>query len=492
MLRIVSGPQTATLSRDGQARRSLLEAAGAGLFGLSLPQLLAAETANSHSPRAKSAIFLTLFGGPSQLETFDLKPNAPAKIRGPFQPTPSKTPGLLISDQLPRLAACSDKYCVVRSMTHSYNDHSGGAHYIQTGKRWPIPIGGGFNATPSDWPSIGSVVEYLGQNRPKLLQAGGRAARQATGQLPNYVVTPNFLGRLQEYSLQLRRPGEYAGWLGRGYDPLTTTINKRDKKDNPYFRDCTDDELDFQIQGLALPADITLDRLKHRRSLLAQFDRQLEAVEQSRLLTAYDKFQARAFNLATSNETRQALDIRQEPADLRDRYGRNLFGQSVLLARRLVEAGVRYVTVHFDAVDGYSWDSHTHSDDVKKFLLPALDNALASLLDDLSQRGLLGETLVVCLGEMGRTPQANDRWGRNHWSTLFPAVFAGGGIRGGIVYGASDKDAAYPIDRPTSPEDLAATIYHALGIDHHLMLPDPQGRPVAIVDGGQPLVELFG
>src|SRR4029079_12959823 len=151
-----------------------------------------------------------------------------------------------------------------------------------------------------------------------------------------------------------------------------------------------------------------------------------------------------------------------------------------------------YVTVHFDAVDGYSWDSHTHSDDVKKHLLPALDNALASLLEDLFQRGLLDETLVVCLGEMGRTPQANDRWGRGHWSTLFPAVLAGGGIRGGIVYGASDKDAAYPIDRPTSPEDLAATIYHALGIDPGMRLRDPQGREVTLVDGGKPVHDLFG
>jgi Protein of unknown function (DUF1501) len=487
MLRIMNGSDTAAVSRRG-----LLEAAGAGLFGLSLPRLLAAEATDTHRPRARSVIFLTLFGGPSQLETFDLKPGAPSKIRGPFVPTPSKTPGLLISDQLPRLAATSDKFCVVRSLTHPYNDHSGGAHYIQTGRQWQIPIGGGFNATAADWPSIGSVVECLGQNRPELLATGGRLAQRGAAHLPNYVVTPNFLGKLQEYSLQLRRPGEYAGWLGRGCDPLTTSINKRDKKDNPYFRDCTDEELNYQIQGLSLPVDITLDRLQRRRSLLAQFDQQLSTTEQSRLLAAYDKFQERAFSLATSQETRQALDIRQESAALRDRYGRNLFGQSVLLARRLVEAGVRYVTVHFDAVDGYSWDSHTHSDDVKKFLLPALDNALSSLLDDLSERGLLDETLVVCLGEMGRTPQANDRWGRNHWSTLFPAVLAGGGIRGGVTYGGSDKDAAYPIDRPTSPEDLAATIYHALGIDHHLQLPDSQGRPVPIVSGGQPVTELFG
>jgi len=475
------------------SRRNLLEAAGAGLFGLSLPRLLAAESSGgTGKPRAKSVIFLTLFGGPSQLETFDLKPDAPSKIRGPFQPTPAKTPGLLISDQLPRLAACSDKYCVIRTMTHPYNDHSGGAHYIQTGKQWSIPIGGGFNATPRDWPSMGSVVEYLGQHRPELLNAAGRGAGRASGNLPNYVVTPNFLGRLQDYSIQLRRPGEYAGWLGRGYDPLTTSIDKREKKDNPYFRNCTDDELNYQIQGLALPADITQVRLAQRRSLLSQFDEQLRAAEVNPAVAALDKFQTRALTLATSPETRQALDIRQEPASLRDSYGRNLFGQSVLLARRLVEAGVRYVTVHFDAVDGYSWDSHTHSDDVKKFLLPALDNALTSLLADLADRGLLDDTLVVCLGEMGRTPQANDRWGRNHWSTLFPAVLAGGGIRGGIVYGASDKDAAYPVDHPTTPEDLAATIYHALGIDHHLMLPDPQGRPVSIVDGGRPVVELFG
>jgi hypothetical protein len=475
------------LARTPLSRRSLLEAAGAGLFGLSLPRLLEAEAVVTSQPaKAKSVIFLLLFGGPSQLETFDLKPGAPSKIRGPFGPTPCKTPGLLISDQLPRLAAASDKFCVVRTMGHPYNDHSGGAHYVQTGRQWPIPIGGGFNATPRDWPSMGSVVEYLSRHEPQALR--GKAAH---GSLPAYVVAPNFLGRLQEYSLQLRRPGEYAGWLGRGYDPLTTTIDKRDKKDNPYYRACTDEELNYQIQGLALPAELTLDRVARRQTLAQQLDERLGSLENSPALAGLDSFQSRAFALATSQETRRALDIRQEPAELRDKYGRNLFGQSVLLARRLVEAGVRYVTVHFDAVDGYSWDSHVHSDDVKKHLLPALDNALASLLDDLSARCLLDETLVVCLGEMGRTPQATDRWGRQHWSTLFPAVLAGGGIRGGAVYGESDKDAAYPMDHPTSPEDLSATIYQALGINHHLQLPDATGRPVTIVENGQPLLELF-
>src|SRR5262245_55916615 len=188
MLRIVNGNGARALSRRG-----VLEAAGVGLFGLSLPRLLAAEETGPQRARARSVIFLTLFGGPSQLETFDLKPNAPAKIRGPFRPTPAKTPGLLIADQLPRLAASSNKFCVWRPRTHPYNDHSGGAHYIQTGRQWSVPIGGGFNATAADWPSIGSVVEYLGQHRPELLASGGRGARAATGQLPSYVVAPNFL-----------------------------------------------------------------------------------------------------------------------------------------------------------------------------------------------------------------------------------------------------------------------------------------------------------
>ena len=496
------------LARSNLSRRSLLEASGAGLFGLSLPQLLQAEApakaaVKSHPARARSVIFVTLFGGPSQLETFDLKPNAPSKIRGPFSPTPCKTPGLLISDQLPRLASCSDKFCVVRTMGHPYNDHSGGAHYIQTGKQWPIPIGGGFNATPRDWPSMGSVVEYLSQHQPQVFAAARQDARVSTARqeprppgagsnLPAYVVAPNFLGRLQEYSIQLRRPGEYAGWLGGGYDPLTTTIDKRDKKDNPYIRPCSDDELNYQIQGLALPAELTLDRVARRQTLAQQLDEQLRSLDAGGRLAALDNFQSRAFSLATSPETKQALDIRQEPAELRDKYGRNLFGQSVLLARRLVEAGVRYVTVHFDCPDGYGWDSHIHSDEVKSHLLPALDQGLASLLEDLSLRGLLDETLVVCLGEMGRTPQATDRWGRQHWSTLFPAVLAGAGIRGGTVYGTSDKDGAYPLDHPTSPEDLAATIYHALGIDHHLQLPDATGRPVSIVEGGEPIEAIFG
>jgi hypothetical protein len=490
MLSILGRPRTVC---DGWTRREILQAAGAGLMGLSLPRLLEAEAAPSPPTalpegegrraggRAKSVIFMFLFGGPSQLETFDMKPGAVAEIRGPFRPTPCRTPGLSICEHLPRLAQVSDKFTIVRTMTHSYNDHSGAGHYLQTGKRWHIPIGGGFSATSRDWPSMGSVVEYLSQVR-------GRRDRN----LASYAVVPSRLGHLEDRG-QYIRPGEYAGWLGQTYNPLTTrAMNKRDNSDNPFWRHCTDDELNFQIEGLAFAPDLQLDRVNARRSLLQQFETQRGIALDSRRMRDHDRFQQRALMLATSEETRRALDIRQEPSRLRDFYGRGLFGQATIMARRLVEAGVRFVTVHYDCCDGYSWDSHIHSNDVRNHLLPTFDQALAALLVDLDERGLLEETLVVALGEMGRTPRGTPTWGRGHWSTLFPAVLAGAGIRRGAVYGASDRDAAFPIDRPVSPEDLAATIYHALGIDPHLQLPDAQGRPTTILEDGRPVLDLFG
>lgn len=466
-------------ARPTVTRRRVLQAGGAGLLGLDVPTLLAAEEATGGGrPRARSVIFLFLFGGPSQLETFDLKPDAPADIRGPFLPIASRTPELRICEHLPRTAAVSDRFCVIRSMTHSYNDHSGGAHYIQTGHRWHVPVGGGFSATPKDWPAIGSVVEYMAQHR------------HDPATFPSYVVLPNRLGRLQD-SGQYIRPGEYAGWLGQGYGPLTTAIDKRDDTDNPYWRDCADDEVDFRLQGLADEKVLTLDRLGRRLSLLEQLDAARRAFAGTSSAAAFDRFRQRAIGLVSSPQARTALDIRREPAAVRDRYGRHLFGQSVLMARRLVEAGVRFVTVHYDCVDGYSWDSHQNSDDVRHRLLPTFDQAYAALLEDLDARGLLDETLVVALGEMGRTPKPNATWGRGHWSQLFPALLAGGGIRGGIVHGSSDRQAAEVVDAPTSPEDLAATIYHALGIDPDLSLPDAEGRPIPIVSGGRPLRQLF-
>jgi hypothetical protein len=474
------GKQSTTCG--GLSRRQLMQVGGAGLLGLSLPRLMAAEEATPFvGARAKSVIFLFLFGGPSQLETFDMKPDAPSGIRGPFKTTPSKTPELRICEHLSRTAAISDKLAVIKTMTHSYNDHSGAGHYVQTGHRWKIPIGGGFNVTPNDAPSMGSIVKYYSQNQPGGLERD----------MPSYVVVPNFLGRLQDYKVPLRRPGETAGWLGRAYDPLNTRLDKRGKDDNPYFRDCTDEELDYRIQGLEQLNGITLDRLDQRNSLLTQFNRERQLLDRRGNIRAMDRFRQRALALVSSDKTRQAFDVRREPDALRDRYGRHLFGQSTLVARRLIETGVRFVTVHYDAVDGYSWDSHRSSSYLENHLVPTLDQALSALVTDLDERGLLDETLVVAMGEMGRTPKANDKWGRGHWSTLFPAVIAGAGVRGGLVYGKTDRHAEYATENPVSPEDLASTIYHALGIDSNWRIPDTSGRPISLVDGGSPILELF-
>ncbi len=463
------------LTRTLSSRRPFLRAAGAGLFGLTLPKLLQAEE-HAQPARAKAVIFVMLFGGPSQLETFDLKPLAPEKIRGPFQPITCRTPGLRISEHLPQLANISNKFTVVRTMSHGFNDHSGGGHYIQTGKKWHIPIGGGFNTTPQDWPAMGAVADRELRGRDDL---------------PGYFVIPNSLGRLQEFATRLRRPGEYGGWLGRGADPLTTAIDKQGAKDNPYWRDCSDEELTFAIEGLLRPQDLTISRLDDRGDLLKRFDALQRRLEHPVAFQTYSRYQARAMSLVASETTRQALDISREPVPLRNRYGRHLFGQSCLMARRLVEAGARYVTVHYDAPDGYGFDSHVNSEDVKHHLLPTFDQGFSSLLTDLDERGLLDSTLVVALGEMGRTPQPTGNWGRSHWSTLFPAVLAGGGIRRGGLYGESDLHAEYALTPPTGPEDLAATIYDSLGIDPDLRLPDQQGRPVAINEGGRVLREIL-
>lgn len=482
MLRVQGQPHRLC---NGLMRRDLLQVAGAGLFGTSLATLLAAEeTGVVVRPRARSVLFLFLFGGPSQLETFDLKPDAPQEIRGPYQPIPSRTPGLMISNKLPKLAAISDKFAVIRTVTHSHNDHNA-CHYIQTGHPLPPAQRGAamVDATEKDWPAMGSVIEYLDQR-----DAAARPAAQRRD-FPSYVYLPNPLGHIQGYD----RSGQYAGWLGRSYNALATKIAKRDKSDNPYFRDCTDAELDFRVQGCETRDGLTLDRTIQRVSLLEQFDAARKEFDRSRLVRDYDRARVRAVDLVTSEKMRAAFDISREPPELRDRYGRHLFGQSAMMGRRMLEAGARFVTVLWDCPDGYSWDSHRNSDDVGKHLLPGLDQTFSALLADMSDRGLLDETLVVCVGEMGRTPKPDTaQWGRGHWSHCFPAVLAGAGIRGGITYGRSDKHAGYPADKPVTPENLAATIFHTLGISPETRIRDAFGRPVPVMEKGEPLVELFG
>ncbi len=458
------------------SRRQMLLSAGTGLLGLNLAQSLALG-ADAAAPRAKSVIFIVLYGGPSQLETFDMKPLAPSAIRGPFKPIPCKTPGLAICEHLPGLAAISDLFTVVRTMSHTYNDHSGAGHYIQTGKRWHIPIGGGFNQTPRDWPSMGSVADFV--------------TRRATQNppVPPYFVLPNSLGRLEEAG-QYRRPGEYAGILGQNHNPITTAVDKRNLTDNPYWRDCTDAELTFQIEGLVSRETDFAARLPGRNGLLKGFD-QIRSALDDRTADTLDGNRSKALNMIVSGRTRQALDITQEPERLRTAYGRHLFGQSCLMARRLVEAGARFVTVHYDCCDGYSWDSHRNSDDVGKALMPTFDQGTAALLTDLKLRGLLDETMVVAMGEMGRTPKANKDWGRDHWSKLFPALVAGGGVRKGYLHGQSDKDGANALTPPVSPEDMTATIYEAMGIDPEMRITDNIGREMTLVEGGKPVRELF-
>lgn len=482
MLTIQSLPQNVW---NGLTRRDVLRVGGTGLFGASLAQLLHAEASGQvEKPRAKSVLFLFLFGGPSQLETFDMKPNAPSTLRGPYRPIASRTPELRICEKLPRLASLSDKFAVVRTVTHNQNDHNA-CHYIQTGHPLPPAERGAakVNATEKDWPAMGSVVEYLDR------RANSRRNTNPQSDFPSYVYLPNPLGHIQGYD----RSGQYAGWLGRSYNALSTKIAKKNAKDNPYFRTCTDEELDFRVQGCEFQKGMTLNRTKHRVSLLEQFDVTRRDLDQARVVNDYHQVRSKALDLITSEKMRAAFDIRRETPALRDRYGRHLFGQSALMGRRMLEAGARFVTVLWDCPDGYSWDSHKHSNDVGKYLLPGLDQTLAALLEDMHDRGLLDETLIVCVGEMGRKPKPDTpQWGRGHWSYCFPAILAGGGVQGGIVYGQSDKDAAWPIDHPVSPEMLSATIFSSLGIAPHTRIHDAQGRPVGIADEGQPLVELFG
>lgn len=484
MIRILGRP---TRTCHGWSRRDLLRIGGTGLLGLSLPRILAADPRQSHAgtSKAKSVLFVFLYGGPSQLETLDMKPDAPSAIRGPFRPIASRTSGLLVCEHLPRLAERSDRFCVIRTVNHSQNDHNG-THIIQTGHPLPPAQRGAANvdATDKDWPAIGSVVEYLDRHGP------------APRAFPSYVYLPKRLGHFAGYDIN----GQYAGWLGPAYNALATDVSKRRADDNPYFRDCGDDELNYRIAGLEPAPDLTLDRFDRRERLLEQFDAARRHFDESRAVRAFSSNRERALSLLASGKLAKAFDIRSESDRVRDRYGRNLFGQSLLMGRRMIEAGARFVTVAWDlAVRGDvcgSWDMHSCLERVmRNHLLPGLDLGLSALLDDLESRGLLHETLVIAIGEMGRTPKFENRGqqdGRDHWSYCFPCLLAGGGIRGGTTFGRSDKDAAYPADNPVTPEDLAATLYHALGIDPYRFIADPQGRQFALVDGGRVLAELFG
>jgi hypothetical protein len=452
--------------RRAYSRRDLLHAGGLGLLGLSLPRFLAGRARANNEPvqtgfgRAKQCILLFMWGGPAQQDTWDLKPLAPAEVRGEFQPIKTNVPGIEICEHLPELARRTDRLAIVRSMTHNNVDHTTATHFLLTGQ--PPPVGGDFS---HDWPSIGAVLSRLGRGRDPL---------------PPFVsLRPKLENDVPRFVEQSH--GQFGGWLGAAFDPLS--IDADPSRD------------DYRVGDFERPAEISVDRLADRARLLADVDRQIRRATVPPIETMSRHYQ-RAFDMLDSAVGRGAFRLDEEPAALRERYGLNPHGQSVLQARRLVERGVPLVTVFWpnDGIKNVSvyWDTHSRNFvDLKQRLMPAADQAFAALLDDLELRGMLDETLVIWTGEFGRTPKIGQRNsdagagadGRDHWPNCFTSVLAGGGVRGGQVYGASDRFAAYPASDPVRPVDLVATAYHLLGVPDHLTLEDRSGRPLVVCPG---------
>jgi hypothetical protein len=478
MLRILG---SATRLCDGLTRREALRAGGLGFLGLSLPHLLrpAQASAGSNLPgfgRAKSCILLYLYGAPSQLETFDLKPDAPADVRSQFRPIATSVPGVQICEHLPRTARVLDRATLVRSLTSPYNIHN--VAYVLSGTpTTDIPM----ELNPRDtrhWPCFGSVLDYLSARDGK-----ARA-------VPTQVALPwKFSSRSEPF----RRGGPFGGFLGTGFDPVWAEYHGTFATGDPYRG--VEADLRFQLSKPGA-AEITLDRLHRRRSLLEQFDRARGRISEDAVARGFDRQQQLALQLVTSSRTARALDVEREPRALRERYGQTLFGQSALAARRLIEAGVRLATVFWDEFReaNSAWDTHVRQESrLKDELCPGFDLAYSALIEDLEARGLLDETLVVVLSEHGRTPKLSKTpgGGREHWSGAFCALLAGGGVRRGSVLGATDRIAGFPKESPVSPKDVLATIYHLLGVDPETLLQDREGRPVPLAPGGRVLAGVL-
>jgi hypothetical protein len=463
MLRVLGHPNSAC---DGITRRDLLRA------GVLLPWgagISAAPTRASGTPalqpKAKAVILLDLFGGPSHIDTFDPKPNAPEGIRGEFGTIATTLPGVRICEHLPLLARRLNKLAVVRSVTHNYNSHN--PYGVMTG------FDGGHDQTdyfarPTNHPSVPSVCQFFGVGRGK--------------ELPGYVILPAMPG----YTQGLRRAGPYGGYLGPRFDPVFGTADAHVGKDTSEIKDFYSHIVTPQGEPRLPKIDggLTLDALDRRRSLVEQLEGKAAAFDAGPHSSRRDA----AFNLLLSPKAKTAFDLDREPLKLRERYGRDLFGSSVLLARRLVEAGVTFVSIHTEAKPNGHWDTHENNFNMlRHVLLPFLDRSLAALIDDLGERGLFDSTLVVVTGDMGRTPKVNGKAGRDHWPQCGFCLFAGGGTKPGVVHGATDKIAAFPTDHPVSAGDLVATMYHLVGVDPEGMVPDHTNRPQHISHGGKPV-----
>ncbi len=499
MLRVMSHSQRLC---NGLTRRDLLQVGGLGTVGLGLDQLLsqeAAHAANGALPqgalsttfgKAKRCIVLFLYGSPSQLETFDMKPQAPVEIRGTMNPIPSSLPGLDVCEYLPNMAKVMDRTTVVRSMSHPNPIH--GVAYAMTGVS-AVDVAAELEPNdPRHHPYFGSVVEYH-----------DRARRN--GRLGDFVQNAALpFPFSSQRSDQPFRAGPYGAFLGAAYNPIWTEFigegTKSLTKARPGFSwtglepyvGCTP-ETHFRMAATDSPKDMTIDRLNRRRTLMQQFENQRRDLEGTLAGTSLSKFQEMAFSLVSSTKVADALDVRKESAETRDLYGMTLFGQSCLAARRMLEAGTRLVSVFWDeyGLAGDAWDTHyEHFPRMIDQLLPGLDRAYAGLILDLERRGMLDDTLVVCLSEHGRTPKINKAnfGGRDHWSQAYSAQFAGGGIAKGRVIGSTDAIAAEVTDHPLSPKDILATMYHLLGIDPHGSIPDRTGRLLPMLPEGSHVV----
>lgn len=446
---------------SGWTRREWLRLGGIGLGGLTLPSLLRCH-ATAGAPRAgafgkaKSVIVFGLVGGPPQHETWDPKPDAPAEIRGQFGVIAAKTPGLSVGELMPRTAALTDKIAVLRAVVTNDNAHSSSGYQMLTGvSHVPLNQESATPKPPNLSPSLGALV---------------RALRPNPGQLPSAVTLPEHIWNDGNFPW----PGQDGGILGQ--------------RCHPWLIHCDPSAADFSVPGLELPKELPPVRVSDRRGLLTDLNRHLDQLAGSRAAESYQLEAQKALDLLTSSPSRSAFELSQETDAMRDRYGRNRFAQSILLARRLVEAGVSLVQVNWtrikDQPNQGGWDTHAqHNESLKKLLMPMMDQAYSALIEDLEQRGLLDETLVVWFGEFGRTPKFNANGGRDHWGRVFSLALAGGGIRGGVVHGASDRQAAEPIDGAVEPRDIIATIFHCLGYDADTEVLDTLRRPFPISRG---------
>lgn len=442
------------LAAPGHApsRRRFLQAGGLGALGLLWNDWqFAGATQPNPDGRARSVILIFNCGAPSHIDLWDMKPDAPDNVRGSFQPITTNVPGIRISELMPRLATHADKLAIVRSVHHTHTQHNSGMYWSIVGRPYRID-NTLINPTRADVPSFGTLVGWLAQRDGY------------SSPLPPYVITP--LPHCD--SFVYITPGQYGGCLGARCDPLVLNADPN--------------AADFRVPNIGLPGDISPTRLSARRGLLSGFERHAGVVRES-VGQAFDANKARAFAVVTSREVQRAFDLSQEPARVRERYGRHPWGQSHLLARRLVESGVRFVTT----VNGPSitWDTHiNNAERLRNTLVPPMERAYAALLEDLADRGLLDSTLVIWMGDFGRTPLINTEAGRDHWPQCYTMVLAGGGIRGGQYYGCSDRTGAFPRDNPVSPADIHATVFTALGYDPHgIHYQSPEGRPFPLSEG---------